>query len=296
MFIKKDLSVFSMNRENESVLKAESGDTVVFETLDCFSEMVKTENDLIGSIDWTRINPATGPLYVEGAEVGDALKVDIVKISLAPQGVTIAAPGVGAIGEYIEKEETFVFPIEGDKISYKGIDVKLNPMIGVIGTAPSEDSIPTGTPYSHGGNMDCKYIKEGVSLYLPVNVEGGLLSIGDLHAAMGDGEINGAGVEISGQVEVKVSVVKDFKYDLPIIETEDKIMMLSSLPTMEEASKDCVHKMAKLLMVKNDFSINEAGMFLSIAGDLRVCQIVDPNMTMRMEVKKEHFRDCNLEK
>lgn len=133
-------------------------------------------------------------------------------------------------------------------------------------------------------------IKEGVSLYLPVNVEGGLLAMGDLHAAMGDGEVMGAGLEIAGEVTVEVEVLKDFDFKLPLIETEDKWMTLGSRKTMEESSDLAINNMVDLIVKKTDFNVHQAGMLLSIAGDLRVCQIVDPNMTMRMEIKKEYLK------
>ena len=132
-------------------------------------------------------------------------------------------------------------------------------------------------------------IKEGVSLYLPVNVEGALLALGDLHAAMGDGEIMGSGMEIAGEVEVRVEVLKDFDYKLPLIETEEKWITLGSRKTMEEASDLAINNMVDLIMKKSNLTMNQAGMLLSIAGDLKVCQIVDPNMTMRMEIKKEYI-------
>ena len=91
-----------------------------------------------------------------------------------------------------------------------------------VGTAPKDEPVPTGTPESHGGNMDCKKIKEGNTLYLPVNVEGALLALGDLHAAMADGEMNGTGIEISGKVKIKVTLLKDYKFGTPMIESDDK--------------------------------------------------------------------------
>lgn len=278
-----------MDKNNEPVLKAKSGDKVTFQTCDCFSDVIKTEDDLVSGIDFNRVNPATGPLYVEGAIPGDVLKVDIIKIDISNQGAVVTSPGLGRLSEEIENEETVIGKIEGDFVDYKGIKIPLNKMIGVIGTAPEDEGISTGTPYDHGGNLDCKMIKEGVSLYLPVNVEGALLALGDLHAAMGDGEIMGSGMEIAGEVEVRVEVLKDFDYKLPLIETEEKWITLGSRKTMEEASDLAINNMVDLIMKKSNLTMNQAGMLLSIAGDLKVCQIVDPNMTMRMEIKKEYI-------
>lgn len=287
MRITSDKTIFLMDKNNEPVLRAKSGDSVIFETCDCFSNVIRTEEDLISNIDFNRVNPATGPLYVEGAEPGDILKVDILRIDIDKQGAVVTAPGLGRLTDKIEKEETVIGKIEGDYVDYLGIKLPLNKMIGVIGTAPAGDGISTGTPYDHGGNMDCKMITEGVSLYLPVNVEGALLAIGDLHAVMGDGEIMGSGMEIAGEVEVNVEVLKEFDFQLPIIETEDKWITLGSRATMEEASDLAINNMVDLIMKKTDLTMNQAGMLLSIVGNLKVCQVVDPNMTMRMEIEKK---------
>lgn len=289
MRITSDKTIFTMDKNNEPVLTAKSGDKIVFETCDCFSDVIRTEEDVVSGIDFNRVNPATGPLFVEDAMPGDVLKVEIIRIDIEEQGAVVTAPGLGRLSEKLEKEETVIGIIDGNFVSYKGLKIPLNKMIGVIGTAPAGEGISTGTPHDHGGNMDCKMIKEGVSLYLPVNVEGALLSIGDLHAAMGDGEIMGSGMEIAGEVEVKVEVLKDFNFNLPIIETEDKWMTLGSRETMEEASDLAIDNMIDLIMKKTNLTMNQAGMLLSIAGDLRVCQIVDPNMTMRMEIKKDYL-------
>lgn len=289
MRITSDKTIFTMDKNNEPVLTAKSGDKIVFETCDCFSDVIRTEEDVVSGIDFNRVNPATGPLFIEDAMPGDVLKVKIIKIDIGKQGAVVTSPGLGRLSEKIEKEETVIGIIEGDYVRYKGLKIPLNKMIGVIGTAPEGEGISTGTPHDHGGNMDCKMVKEGVSIYLPVNVEGALLSIGDLHAAMGDGEIMGSGMEIAGEVEVQVEVLKDFDFKLPIIETKNKWITLGSRETMEEASELAINNMIDLIMKKTNLTMNQAGMLLSIAGDLRVCQIVDPNMTMRMEIKKKYL-------
>lgn len=289
MRISRDNTIYVMDKDNKPVAKVKSGDRVIFETCDCFHDSIKSESDTISGINFDHVNPATGPLYVEGAEVGDVLKVDILKIEIADKGVEIAAPGMGRIADMITTEETVVCEIADGYANFKGIQIPLNKMIGVLGTAPAGEGIPTGTPHDHGGNMDCKMIKEGSSLYLPVNIEGALLAIGDLHAAMADGEIMGAGLEIAGEVEVEVTVLKDFNYKLPLIETVDKWITLASRKTMEEASDLAIKNMVDLILDKTDLTVNQAGMLLSMVGNLRVCQIVDPNMTMRMEVKKSYL-------
>ena len=290
MKIEKTQLIFSMDEKNAPVARAKSGDKVSFITCDCFSDMVQKETDLISEIDWNRINPATGPLFVEGAEPGDVLKVEILEISIGKQGAMIAAPDVGLLGDQITKEQTMIVPIKDEKAYFKDIPLDLTPMIGVIGTAPAGEAVATGTPDDHGGNMDCTQIKAGNTLYLPVNVEGALLAIGDLHAAMGDGEIMGSGVEIAGEVDVRVEVLKDFSYETPMIESDEAWISLASEKTMEDAAKRATANMAEFLQKELGLTLNEAGMLLSAAGELRICQVVDPNVTLRMEFPKKYMK------
>lgn len=289
MKISKTHDIYTMDQSNEPVAYAESGDTVVFETCDCFHDTVLTEDDLVSQIDFSHVNPATGPLYINGAEVGDALKLIINKITIAEQGATVTAPGLGRLENLIEHEETVIAKIDDDYVYYKDLTIPLNKMIGVIGTAPAGDGIATGIPDDHGGNMDTTMIKEGSVLYLPVNVEGALLSMGDLHASMGDGEIMGAGMEVQGEVEVEIEVVKNCNYKLPLIETDDLWITVASAESMEDASDQAIENMVDFLQQKTDLTFNQAGMLLSLAGNLRVSQIVNPNKTMRMELNKRYF-------
>lgn len=279
--------IFEMNKENNPVLSVDSGSTVIFETQDCFSGEVQTEADTVSSIDFAKVNPATGPLFVNDAEVGDTLKVTINRLDVDEQGAVLAAPGLGVFADEIEQEETAIAKVKENSTQYKGHTVPLRKMVGVIGTAPAGKGVNTGTPGDHGGNLDTTLMGEGVTLYLPVNVEGALLSMGDLHSSMGDGEVMGSGLEVAGEVEVTVEVVKDNKYPLPFLETDDLYVTLASRETMEEASKLALDNMSKFITENTDLTFNQAGMLLSIAGDLKVSQIVNPNKTMRVELRKD---------
>lgn len=286
MRISSKYVIFNMDKANQPALSADSGSTVVFETLDCFSNTVQTSEDVVSAIDFSKVNPATGPLYVNNAKVGDTLKVTINSIKIADQGVTVTAPGLGKLSDSIEQEETVVCKVTNDHVNYKGIDIPLRKMVGVIGTAPLGAGMNTGTPHNHGGNMDITRIAEGATLYLPVNIEGALLAIGDVHATMGDGEIMGAGLEISGEVEVTVEVVKNFNLPLPLVETANLWITIGSRESMENASTLATTNMVDVIRKKTDLTFNQAGMLLSLAGNLYTCQVVNPNVTMRMELSK----------
>ena len=279
--------VHVMDKANAPAAYAKDGDTVIFETLDCFGGQLTSEDQKMGGLDWSNINPATGPLYVEGAKAGDVLKVEILTIELDDHGVMIHSEGERVTGREVTGEAAKILPIENgcarfnDKLSFP-----LQPMIGVIGTAPAGEGIPTGTPGEHGGNMDCTRIGAGTTLYLPVNVDGALLAMGDMHAVMGDGEVGVCGVEIAGKITVRVSVIKDYALPTPFLLTDDAAMSICSAKTADEAADRATLAMHRFLVKELGMDGHDAGMLLSIAGNLRVCQVVDPEKTFRMEIPR----------
>ncbi|MCC8060508.1 MAG: acetamidase/formamidase family protein [Clostridiales bacterium] len=283
--ITSDHVVYQMSAANAPVASAASGEVVTFQTLDCFENQICNESQLLSGIDWDHINPATGPLFVEDARPGDILKVEILDIRIAAHGTMTATPGEGAVGSLLTAEKTKIIPVSDGKAHFsETLDLDICPMIGVIGTAPANgQKIATGTPGSHGGNMDNRRISKGAILYLPVNVEGALLAMGDLHALMSDGEVLICGLEIPGEVEVRVSVIKDFQLPLPMVCVDDDLITVASAPTLDEAALDATHHMMQLITEHTTIDPQEAGMLLSLKGELRICQIVDPMKTARME-------------
>ena len=280
-----DTVVYTMSARHAPAGRVPSGASVIFETLDCFENQITRESQLLSGIDWEHINPATGPLFVEGALPGDVLKVDILDIRLASQGTMTALPGDGALGGLLTQERTKIIPISGGKALFsEQLALDLSPMIGVIGTAPAGGAeIPTGTPGLHGGNMDNRRIGKGSTLYLPVNVPGALLAIGDLHALMSDGEVLICGLEIPGEVEVRVEVLKELSIPLPLLCAGEEIITIASAPTLDEAALNAAQNMLKLITCRSTLDPQEAGMLLSLRGELCICQIVDPMKTARME-------------
>ncbi|MCM1988254.1 acetamidase/formamidase family protein [Oceanirhabdus seepicola] len=223
-------------------------------------------------------------MYIEEAEVGDTLKIEIIGIKVNNKGVMAARPNNGVLGEFFDTPKSKIIPIKDNKAIFnKKIHIPINPMIGVIGTAPQNEEIQTTVPDMHGGNLDCKRIVTGSTVFLPVNVKGGLLSIGDLHAVMSDGEIVICGLEVDGEVIVKVHVIKDKHFPLPMVVHGEHIMTISSRKTLDEAAKQATINMHKFLINELKMDVHDAGMLLSLVGELKICQIVDPLMTARME-------------
>lgn len=281
---RREQSVFQFSPHNTPVASAASGDTIVFETLDCYGNKITREDQIDASTGWGFANPATGPLYVEDAKPGDILKVEILDIKLDSQGVMRVGPGSGALGHILKERKTKIIPVQDGQARFnEHLTLDIDPMIGVIGTAPKDEEVPTSTPGNHGGNMDCKRIGKGSVLYLPVNVPGALLAMGDVHALMGDGEVIICGIEIAAEVTVRVNVLSGLSLPLPMVVAGDEIMTIASEKTLDEAAVKASEMMLQFVHESLGMDLQEAGMLLSIAADLRICQIVDPLMTVRME-------------
>lgn len=283
--IPKENFVEALGPSNKEVARVPSGSTVVFESYDCFSNKIQSENETLKDLSETPINPATGPLFVEGAAVGDTLKVEILDLEIGDQGAMTTIPGAGAFANTIDQEKTKIIPIKGGKAIFnEHLSLPLDPMVGVIGTAAATEDVDTGTPGDHGGNLDCKRVEKGATLYLPVNHPGALLSMGDAHANMGDGELLICGLEIPAATTVKVTVIKGQEYPLPFLVNDDAVMAIASAATLDDASVKAAEHMQSFLVKQLQMDPIEAGMFLSAGGDLRVCQVVNPLKTVRIEV------------
>jgi len=287
--------IFSFSKDIRPVLRVKSGDEVEIETMDCFSDQIRTNEDKLELLDWNRINPATGPIYVEGAQPGDTLKISIKKIQIAGTGVVATGKDLGVLGHWIKALYSRVLDIKDGKVIFnKNISFPINTMIGVIGVAPKEGSINCGTPGSHGGNMDTKLISQDSVLYLPVFVDGALFALGDLHAAMGDGEIGVSGVEVAGSVTVKLEVIKSISITNPIIRTNDVTATIASAPTLDEAVTMATQDMANLLKQFTSMSIEEIATLMSAVGNVQICQVVDPEKTVRFAMPNKILESCGI--
>ncbi len=283
----RDTVFYAFAKDLEPAAEIEVGESVRMETHDCFCGQLQSEADTIETLDWERVNPATGPVHVQGAQPGDILAVKIKEIQLAEQGTMVTVPGEGALGDMITETETRVFPVKDGRVIFnKKVQLPIQPMIGVIGVAPQSDPVPNGTPDAHGGNMDCTLIGPGCTVYLPVNTEGALLGMGDMHAVMGDGEIVICGLEIPGEIIFSTQVLKENKLPTPFLETAELVATVYSAATIDEATDGAIHHMARFLVQVVGMDINEAGMLMSVAGALKFCQVVDPMKTIRFEFPK----------
>jgi amidase len=284
-----------MNAKNMAVAEAYPKETIIFETKDCFSNQIQTEQDLFASVGWDTINPATGPLKVRGAEPQDVLAVKVLNIEIADRGAMVAVPDMGALGHHITHSQTKMVPIvSGHAIFSDKIDLPISPMIGVIGTSPAAEDVPNGTPGTHGGNMDTRLIAKGATLYLPVFVEGAGLAVGDLHAVMADGEVVICGVEVSGEVTVQVDLIKEKALPSPVLENEKSFYCIASAESLDKATASVLDHTLRFLKQRLPLPVNEIAMLMSIACNLQISQIVDPLRTVRMEMPKKVFERYGL--
>ncbi|MCR8454509.1 MAG: acetamidase/formamidase family protein [Crenarchaeota archaeon] len=294
IFVSSDKHIFSFGPDLEPVAYAKPGDIICFETLDCFAGQLTSEIQSIANIDLTRANPATGPVFIEGAEPGDTLKIEILDIRVSKTGVVVALPGFGLLGDKLRDERIRICRIEDGfvyftvKDSSRPVKIRLpyKPMVGVIGVAYSK-KVPSTIPGVHGGNMDTKLITRGTAVYLPVFKEGGLLAVGDVHAVMADGEMCATGCEVSGEVVVRVDVIKGCSVQWPIIEAEDAIYIIVSKESLEEAFYEASNAAARAISCSLSLEFEDAYMIAGLIVDLQVSQVVNVVKTVRARIPKE---------
>lgn len=283
----------SMSQKNAPALAVESGAIIQMKTRDCFGDQKITpgEGPLVFEMEFAG-NPATGPVYVKGAKPGDVLKVEVLEITPGPSAVMAMDRTMGVFADEIETETARVYEVkEGKTFFSEKLAIENKPMLGVIGTAPAGDAeIDNLTPGEHGGNMDCRRIIAGSTVYLPVHVEGALLAIGDVHAVMGDGEVSSGAAEVAADVKIRVQVVSGVEYECPMIISEGYAMTVVSAVTLDEAADQAAKAMRRFIQKAFSISHAEACMLLSLTGDLRICQVVDPLKTCRMELPLEIFK------
>lgn len=291
--INKEQIVFNFDPNETPAAYANSGDRIKFCCQDCYCEQITEDGKDFGTTSMSHNNPATGPLYVNGAEPGDVLRVEIQAIDIEKEGSMCVRTGAGIYE--IEGSHCRRFSIEDGKVKFDNdITIPIRPMIGVIGTAPEKEAIRTVVPSEHGGNLDIKDLGEGALLYLPVNVPGALLSMGDLHAIQGDGETVICALEMSGQVTVKVDVLKN-RSDIPtpFIVTDSHYITTAADPSLDNCSLVAARKMHRFLQDHSDLADAQCGMLLSLAGNLRISQVVNPSkgciMDFPIGLAKEKF-------
>lgn len=305
---RKNLSYF-VGPEVDPAVNVPDGAEVVFETADCFSGKVRGSGDTFGSFEaslqlmpgW---NPITGPVFVEGAHPGDFLAIDILDIKVPERGVTSYVPRLGMLSSPYQLSEdlgpeTRICKIEGGQAylptSRGDIAIPLSPMIGTISVSPKEERIASFKfGAEHLGNVDCREITAGNRLILPVNTEGALFGLGDVHAVQGDGEISCVAIEVSAEVAVWIHVLskEEASYvGCPQINGSDFIGSIGCHfgEPVSENIKHAYFDLIQRLKTYHGFSIMDAYHLLTQVGEVRVCQVLGDFQAAVAKVKRRYI-------
>ena len=278
--IPRDQHVWAFGPRMEPVLTVDPGATVRLETNDCFTGQVTLPEHTFERLDLQRINSATGPVAVRGAEPGDSLIVELLEVNPGPRGAAMIIPGFGQLIDRVQAPVTQIFRVE-DGIVHMNDRVRfpIRPMVGVVGVATGGEEHVNFLAGQHGGNLDNHLNGPGARLWFPVRQPGGMFAVGDMHAAMGDGEICGTGVEIEGDVLVRFGLVKGLQTSWPVTELADAWVVHATTGPGEllQAIELACEEAARLLVDEWRFTMEEAFIFLSVACDVGICQSCQPS-------------------
>jgi acetamidase/formamidase len=275
-------------------LRVQSGAVVEIHTKEASDNQLSLGSEVgeVTIMDFDPVHPLTGPIYVEGAEPGDVLSVTLHHIESVDWGWTAIFPGFSFLADDFTEPylRTFSIPPGAAEIEFTDrISVPLRPFPGVMGVAPGSDSmLTTIPPRANGGNMDNRHMTTGSTVYFPVFAPGALFSIGDAHAAQGDGEVCGTALESPMRVVLQLEVIKDGRQIRePEYETDEFYAVTGFGTTIDEAARKATRYMVDYLVAEHSLTRNDAFALCSLAGDLRIAEVVDaPHMLVSMHMPK----------
>lgn len=287
--IGKDTFHYKWSKSHRPVLSVKPGDTVKFEINDVGSWQITSEwkSEDMARFDSEKLYPLSGPIFVEGAKPGDSLVVDVLDVKNGGFGWTSIAPDLGVLEEF-NAYYLYKWRLADSKFAHfeKGIKVPIRPFCGVMGVAPPEEGLfDVAPPGRHGGNLDVRHLTSGSSLELPVWVDGALFSTGDLHAAMGDGEVCISAIECAGTAKFRFSLKRDTNLKWPRFYTKGDERARKGYYTatgiaddLMEATRESVRNMIGYLTKQYSLTREDAYVLCSVAADVRVHEVVDkPN-------------------
>ena len=284
--ISKEHVVRTFDAAHQPAARVRPGDVFVMETNDRFRDW----ND---GKSWPmeQLTVMTGPVYVEGAKPGQVLAIDILDIQPSQGfGYVIAIPGFGAFKDQVEFRKKIV-PIEGNQIRYsETLSLPYVPNVSKIGLAPANGAQPSGACGAFGGQLSNGQVGPGSTVYLPVFVEGGLLTIEDVHAKMGDGEVAASAVEIAADVTMRCRIASEMQLSQPLVVTHNEVHTMGEGETVEAGLRKALDTLTQLLMKRTGADITEAAMLVSIAADLRISEIGGKPCHVRAAMAREILR------
>ncbi len=246
--LKKEQRAFAFDRTVAPVLEIDSGDTVTFETGDVAYERL-SKGETVEAIGLENFNAVTGPVLVRGAQPGDALKIEILDIQVR-RAWSVWLPDFGGLGKQTTSVRVRQIGLKDGRAQISdALSVPIKPMIGCIGVAPAEGKGSTFMPaYPFGGNMDLREMEAGATLYLPVQVPGALLALGDLHAAMGTAEPTWVSLEAAGSATLKISLEPGMKLSFPRLRIGDSTYCIGMGDTLEQGYQVALDQAYDLLV------------------------------------------------
>ncbi|RYH07862.1 acetamidase/formamidase family protein [Tropicimonas sp. IMCC6043] len=298
---------FGWDRSIPPVATVAPGESVFFECLDSSGGQLSTDATLddLAALSFDKVNPVTGPVVIDGAEPGDVLKVTIDAFTPSGWGWTANIPGFGLLADQFGDPALNIWkydPKSLDPALYCEIaQVPLKPFAGTIGVAPAEPGLHSVVPPRRvGGNLDIRDLAAGTTLYLPVEVEGALLSVGDTHAAQGDGEVCGTAIESPMDVALSFDLIKNEPLKFPRFTTPGPVtrhldtkgyeVTTGVGPDLMAGARDALSAMIDLISARWKLSPVEAYMLCSVCGDLRISEIVDmPNWVVSFYLPRAVF-------
>ena len=298
---------FGWDNSNKPAIKIKSGETLDIDTVDSSGSQLNPNStiDDVKKLDFSKVNPVTGPIFVEDAKEGDVIEVELIDFISSGWGWTAIIPGFGLLADEFTDPDLNLWkydknnPIDSAYSTFGKVPLK--PFVGTIGLALKEPGNHSIVPPRHcGGNLDIKELSKGSKVRFPVQIPGALLSLGDTHAAQGDGEVCGTAIESPMKVIIKVNLIKNAKISTPQFETFSPVsnhidkngyfVTTGIGPDLMEGSKNAVRFMIDLLAQKQNIPASKAYMFCSVCADLRISEIVDmPNWVVSCYFPKYVF-------
>ncbi|HYA96990.1 MAG TPA: acetamidase/formamidase family protein [Methylomirabilota bacterium] len=285
------------------VARLRPGDTLDANSLDCFGNAIQKPGDTLALVKGD--NPLTGPFFIEGAEPGDTLVIQILDLQVdGKQGIGAFAPGFGALNEtnYTPMlhpplpERIWFYPIdkESNMATFQALDSKfttkipLHPFLGCIGVAPAGGEARSSVvPAEFGGNMDAPEASAGNTLYLPVNVPGALFYFGDGHAAMGDGEVAGTAIEVPMRARLRFDLLKGKRLNWPRFENDREIMAAGIYRPLDDALRIAFTELVAWIHADYGLSELDAYELLSKVAKIHLTEMVDPNYVVIASIEKK---------
>ncbi|RMF88041.1 MAG: acetamidase [Nitrospinota bacterium] len=296
---------FGWDNSLAPVLEVQPGEVVEFEIVDASGGQLSAHSTAadVAQLDFSRVNPVTGPVYVAGAQPGDALLVEVLDFEESGWGWTALIPGFGLLADDFPQPFLHLSQYTAERVEFTPeIHLPTRPFPGTIGVAPAAPGLHSVVPPREvGGNMDIRDLTRGTRLYLPVQVEGALFSVGDTHAAQGDGEVCGTAIETPMRIRLRFDLQKGAKLPRPQfvlreaptrhIDGQGYYVTTGIAPDLMQAARDAVRDMIDYLDRTYRLSPELAYALCSVAVDLRISEVVDaPNWLVSAYLPTSIFR------